>query len=350
LMYTSGTTGAPKGALLPHRKSLYNSLNAAEYFANSKDDRVLVVAPLFHSLGLQILAVPMVHAGGALLLHRQFDPERVWEAVERERITYLGGVPSMYQRLEDVLAESSPGRWQHPDLRFAFTAGSAASVELIRSFEARGIQLQQGYGQTETSILTCLSAAEALDRAGSVGRPVSHGEVRVVERKPYPRDPQRWRDTNPGEVGEIVVRGAITMLGYWEQPEASAQVLIQDWLCTGDLATRDSDGYLTLVGRKGDMFISGGENVYPAEVEAVYREHPAIREIAILGVPHLEWGEVGRAHLVLEPGEELDEAALHSWARERLAPFKLPRDYVLEEELPRTASGKIRKQLLTGRP
>jgi len=378
LMYTSGTTGAPKGALLPHRKALYNSLNAVLDFGIRGDDRVLVVAPLFHSLGLQILALPVVYAGGALILQPHFDPDAVWDAVERERVTYFGGVPAMHQRLHDALAmregrsgdrvdagggarerrggiernlDGETGRSHGPapdrsSLRFVFTAGSAVSTELVRAFERSGILLVQGYGQTESSTLCCLRAADAIRKAGSVGRPVFHAELRVVTEASRTGPPATWQDAAPGETGEIVVRGPITMLGYWEKPEATAEALVDGWLCTGDLGQMDAEGFVTLVGRAKDMIISGGENVYPAEVEAVYREHPSIREIAVVGVPDPQWGEVGRAHLLLEPGCTLDRAALDAWARERLAAFKIPKQYVVEEDLPRTASGKIRKHAL----
>jgi fatty-acyl-CoA synthase len=347
LMYTSGTTGAPKGALLPHRKALYNALNAVLDFGIRSDDRVLVVAPLFHSLGLQILSLPVVYAGGALLLQPHFDPDAVWDAVARERITYFGGVPAMHQRLGDVLA-ARDADVDRSSLRFVFTAGSAVSTELVRDFERRGIRLVQGYGQTETSTLCCLRSEDALRKAGSVGRPVFHAELRIVTQESRRGTPDTWRDAAPGQPGEIVVRGPITMLGYWEKPEATAETLIDGWVCTGDLAQRDEEGFVTLVGRSRDMIISGGENVYPAEVEAVYREHPSIREIAVVGVPDPRWGEVGRAHVLLEPGHALDRDALDAWARERLAAFKIPRHYVVEKELPRTASGKVRKHLLAG--
>ncbi len=349
LMYTSGTTGSPKGAVLPHRKTLYNCLNAEQYFGIEPTDRVLVVAPLFHSLGLQILALPLLHCGGSLVLQEHFDPQAVWACVREERITYFGGVPAMHQRLFDALADEGDEAKRPSDLRFVFTAGSAVSADLIRAFEARGILLKQGYGQTESSTLTCLQAHDAVRKAGSVGKPVPNIELRIVPLDCCDRPPAHWREAAPHQEGEIMVRGPITMLGYWERPEATAQTLVEGWLRTGDLGTRDEEGFVTLVGRSRDMIISGGENVYPAEVEAVYREHPAIREIAIVGVPDARWDEVGRAHLVLEPGASLDLDALEAWASDRLARFKRPHHFVIEEELPRTASGKVKKHELRAR-
>jgi fatty-acyl-CoA synthase len=346
LMYTSGTTGEPKGAVLPHRKALYNSLNAELYFGIRQQDRVLAVAPLFHSLGLHILSLPALYAGATLLLQRRFDPEAVWRAVEQERITYLGGVPTFYQRLHDLLEDLPAGQFDLSSLRFLFTAGAAISIDLVRAYEARGLVLKQGYGQTETSILCCLEERDAVRKAGSVGRPVFHAELRVVATDSFDRAPEHWREVAVGETGEIVVRGPITMLGYWQRPEASAETLREGWLRTGDLATVDAEGFLTLVGRARDMFISGGENVYPAEVEAVYAEHPAVREVAVVSTPDPRWGEVGKAFVVPAPGQPLDAEALDKWGRERLASFKIPRHFVELDQLPKTASGKVQKHRL----
>jgi fatty-acyl-CoA synthase len=194
--------------------------------------------------------------------------------------------------------------------------------------------------------LCCLDAEDALRKAGSVGRPVRHAEVRVVRPAGLALPPERWQDVAVGETGEIVVRGPVTMVGYWRRPEASAEVLRNGWLRTGDLATVDAEGFLTLVGRARELYISGGENVYPAEVEAAYAAHPAIREIAVVGVPDEKWGEVGHAFCVLAPGAALDEAALRAFGAERLAEFKLPRRFIAVPELPRTETGKVQKHRL----
>jgi fatty-acyl-CoA synthase len=345
LMYTSGTTGVPKGALLPHRKTLYNSLNANLFFGLEARDRVLVVLPLFHSFGLAILAIPTLHAGASVWIQQGFDPERVWSSVAEHEISFFGGVPTMFRALLDTL-DAQPGRWSLHSLRFLFTAGAAIPVELVRAFEAHGLVLKQGFGQTETSILCCLEAQDALRKAGSVGRPVHHVELRVIQRDTLERPPAAWQDVAVGQVGEIVARGPITMIGYWQRPDATAEVLRDGWLRTGDLATLDDEGFLTLEGRARDMYISGGENVYPAELEAVYEEHPAIREIAVKGVPDGRWGETGHAFCVLERGHKLDAAALREWGAQRLASFKLPSQFSAVPELPRTESGKVQKHLL----
>jgi fatty-acyl-CoA synthase len=348
LMYTSGTTGTPKGALLPHRKTLFNSLNAQLFFDLTRDDRVLVALPLFHSFGLNILSIPTLYAGGTVFLERRFDPAAVWSAVDERGITFFGGVPTQFRALLDELECAAAGRYELGSLRFLFTAGAAVPVETVRGFQAHGLVLKQGFGQTETSILCCLDARDAVRKAGSVGRPVFHADVRVVTQDSFERAPERWRDVAVDETGEIVVRGPITMLGYWNDPESTAETLRGDWLRTGDLATVDDEGFLTLVGRARQMYISGGENVYPAEVEAAFAEHPAIREIAVVGVPDPKWGEVGRAYVVLSPGQHLDAEALRAWGSERLARFKLPADFVALPALPRTESGKVQKHRLAG--
>ncbi len=345
LMYTSGTTGKPKGALLPHRKTLYNSRNAELYFEIRDTDRVLVVAPLFHSLGLQILALPALYVGASLVLQDGFDPERVWTTLEAESITYYGGVPTMHQRMLALLEAGTPPR-PPPSLRFAFTAGAAASPTLIRAYHDRGLLMKQGYGQTETSILTCLDADLALTKAGSVGHPVRHAELRLVDPQTIEGQIEHWHDVAAGDIGEIVVRGPITMLRYWRRPDASAETLRGDWLRTGDLATRDEDFDITLVGRAREMYISGGENVYPAEVEATLALHPEIAEVAVVALPDPEWGETGRAHVVPRKAGAIQPDTLLDWLKTRLARYKQPREIVIESALPRTASGKVQKHRL----
>jgi fatty-acyl-CoA synthase len=334
ILYTSGTTGQPKGALLPHRKTLFNTLNADLFFDLSGRDRVLVALPLFHSFGLNILALPILYRGGTVVLARAFDPAAFVETAARERVTFFGAVPTMFHRL----IAAGLDRRRLEALRFAFTAGAPMPLETIHAVHARGILVKQGFGQTETSIQCCLDADDAVRKAGSVGRPVFHAEVRVVD--------ETLAEVPDDTVGEIVVRGPITMLGYWRDPEATAEVFRGGWLHTGDLATRDREGFLTLVGRQRDLYISGGENVYPAHVEAAYHDHPAIAEIAVVGVPDAEWGEVGRAYVVLRPGMHADPADLVRFGRERLAGYEVPRSFVFVAALPRTETGKVRRHLL----
>ncbi len=333
IMYTSGTTGVPKGAVLPHRKTLYNTLNAQAYFGLRSDDVGVVPIPLFHSFGLKILSVPLLYAGATIALVDRFDPLGLQQTLARERATLLGAVPVMYRRMID--AGLQPELWR--TLRIAFAAGAALEVSTVERFHEIGTSLIQGYGQTETSILCCLGADDALKSAGSVGSPVKHGQVRIGD--------EHGRTVAPGAEGEVLVNGPIVMSGYWNRPEETAASRIEGWHRTGDLGVMNERGLVTLVGRLKELYISGGENVYPAEVERVLEGHRNVSEVAVVGVSDSRWGEAGRA-FVVPVREPLDSADLLEWAGERLAVFKLPRDVITVDELPRTASGKVQKHVL----
>ncbi len=337
IMYTSGATGIPKGALLPFRKAFYNNLNAELFFQLTPADIVLVPVPLFHSLGLNILSIPVLFCGGTVVLMERFDEKSLLELVQTHKVTFMGAVPTIYKRLLDVGLEG----YDLSSLRFCFTAGAPIPVSLIEQYHTRGILMKQGFGQTETSILCCLEADDAIRKAGSVGTPVRYAEVRVVDAD--------LNDVGPGDVGEIVARGPIVMLGYWRRPEETARVLIDGWLHTQDLAVKDKEGFITLVGRKSDMYISGGENIYPEEVEAVYCTHPDIEEVAVVGIPDPDLGEVGVACIVPKEGARLSEIALREWARGKIAGYKIPRYVVFLDALPRTVTGKVQKYLLKER-
>jgi fatty-acyl-CoA synthase len=333
LMYTSGTSGLPKGALLPHRKTVFNTLNAEIYLELRAGDVVVVPVPLFHSFGLKILAVPALFAGATVVLVDRFDPIAIQEGVARHRATLLGGVPVMYQRM----LAAGLQRERLASLRMAFSAGAPLEASLPRSFHESGVALVQGYGQTETSILCALDREHALSKAGSVGRAVRHGEVRIVD--------ESGAAVEPGVAGEVVARGPIVMLGYWRRSGDADATRLRPYHRTGDLGVADEEGFVTLVGRLKDLYISGGENVYPAEVERVLEQHPNVAECAVVGVPHPEWGETGRAYVV--PARlPLEREDLLRWVRERLAGYKVPREVVLVSELPRTASGKVQKRRL----
>jgi fatty-acyl-CoA synthase len=297
---------------------------------------VIAPIPLFHSFGLKILSVPALYAGATLVLVDRFDPVALPECVARFRGTLLGAVPVMFRRMLDAGLAAE----KLATLRFAFSAGAALDVDTIARYAAAGVCLNQGYGQTETSILCCLDAADAQRKAGSVGRPVRFGEVRVAD--------ERGRELPRGARGEVMVRGPIVMLGYWQRPEETEQSRVDGWHRTGDLGVMDEQGFVTLVGRLKELYISGGENVYPAEVERVLEQHPEVSEVAVVGVPDERWGESGRAYVV-PASQRFDARELLAWASERLARYKLPRDVVVVAELPRTASGKIQKHALVTR-
>ncbi|MFH1626062.1 MAG: long-chain fatty acid--CoA ligase [Pseudomonadota bacterium] len=332
IMYTSGTTGEPKGALLSHRKTFYNTFNADIYFDISSSDRMLVVMPLFHSGGLNIMAVPILYKGGTAVIQRHFDPEEVLRLIEKYKITLMMAVPTM---LNFMLKKTDMERYDLSSLKTCMTAGEVCPLSLIKEYQRRNIPIRQVFGQTETSIMLWLPEEDSIRKSGSVGLPVFHSDVRVVNEK--------GEDVVPGETGEIVVKGPIEMIGYWNLPTETAQTMRDGWLYTGDLARVDDEGYVYIVDRARDMFISGGENVYPVEVEKVYATHSDILEVAVIGVLDEQWGEVGKAVIALREGRTMTEKEAIAFCKGKLAKYKIPKSVVFVDELPKTASGKIKK-------
>ncbi len=336
ILYTSGTTGRPKGAVLPVRKGFFNALNALEFLDLRREDRVLLVLPLFHSGGLFIQLVPALYAGCTVLLHPRFDPDAVLRGIREGGGTQLLTVPTVLRRLLAAGGAAELGR-----LRACGVGGEPVPEDLIRACTGAGIELRQLMGQTETSIFLWATSRDLRERPGTVGRPVRYADVRVGDAAARPLP--------PGQPGELWVRGPTVMTGYWNDPDLTRQAFRDGWLRTGDLARRDEAGFHYLVGRAKDMYISGGENVYPAEVEAVLREHPAVAEAAVIGVPDPTWGEVGHAFLEPVPGAAIDPEEVLEWCAGRLARFKCPRHVTVVPELPRTDLGKVRKAELLGR-
>ncbi|MFE1317361.1 long-chain fatty acid--CoA ligase [Kitasatospora phosalacinea] len=339
IMYTSGTTGRPKGALLTHGNLTWNAYNVLVDTDLLADDSALVSAPLFHAGGLSMLTLPVLLKGGTCHLVESFDPAATLELIARERITYMFGVPTMY----DLMARQSG--WDDADLRslrILNCGGAPVPRPLIDTYLRRGLSFQQGYGMTEAGPgVLFLDAAHTVAKAGSAGVPHFFTDVRLVA--------PDGREAGVGETGEVLVSGPNVGPGYWGLPEATAQSFHGDWFRSGDAARADADGYLTIADRIKDMYISGGENVYPAEVEEALLALPGVAECAVHGVPDAKWGEVGRAVVVPAPGTAPDPDALLAALAGRLAKYKLPRTLVLADELPRTASGKVLKHRLRAR-
>ncbi|MEV3987353.1 long-chain fatty acid--CoA ligase [Streptomyces sp. NPDC049837] len=337
IMYTSGTTGRPKGAVLSHANTIWNSVNVLVDTDLAGDEVTLVIAPLFHTAGLNMTCLPTLLKGGRVVLLGAFDPGHVLELIERHRVTYMFGVPTMY----DAMAASP--RWAGTDLSSLRTlncGGAPVPARTIATYLARGLAFSQGYGMTEASPgVLYLDREQTSAKAGSAGVPHFFTDTRVVL--------PDGRDAAPGERGEILVSGPNVMSGYWGRPEDTAAALTGDgWLRTGDIARTDAEGYAYIVDRVKDMFVSGGENVYPAEVEDAILSHPAVGECAVIGVADEVWGEVGRAVVVLRPGAAADAPAILDHLRGRLAKYKIPKSVVFADALPRTASGKIVKPAL----
>ncbi len=335
IQYTSGTSGRPKGVMLTHGNVVWNVVNLLVDIDLGSEEVALVTAPLFHTAALNQVLFPTILKGGTILVEPRFDPVRAVDLIESERVTLLFGVTSMY------LALAAVPRFAEADLsslRLALSGGAPIPESLLHTWLDRGLMIIQGYGLTEASPgTTMLRAADGVRKLGSAGTACFFTDVRVVTAD---------GDAPVGEPGEVLVSGPNVSPGYWQDAEATGRAFDADWLHTGDLAVRDDEGYLRIVDRLKDMYISGGENVYPAEVEQALHEHPAVAECAVVGMPDERWGEVGRAFVVVREGAELDEAAVLAHLDGRLARYKLPRSVMFLDELPHNASGKLVKSRL----
>ncbi|MFF1392373.1 long-chain fatty acid--CoA ligase [Streptomyces sp. NPDC058287] len=333
IMYTSGTTGRPKGAMLTHGNLTWNAVNVLVDQDLIADEIALVAAPLFHTAGLNMLTLPVLLKGGSCVLVGSFDAAATLELVERHRVTFMFGVPTMFDRL------TRQPNWPDADLsslRMLSCGGSPVPTPLIEAYQDRGLTFLQGYGMTEAAPGTLfLDAEHAVSKAGTAGVPHFFSDVRLARPDLAP--------VEPGETGEVLVRGPHVMPGYWGLPDESAAVFADGWFRTGDAARIDADGYVTIVDRFKDMIISGGENIYPAEVEDALLAHADIAECAVIGVPDEKWGEVGRAVLVAREGCAPDPHEVLASLSGRLAPYKIPKSAVVVDALPRTASGKLVK-------
>ena len=335
ILYTSGTTGKPKGAELTHFNLSRNSDISARTTSETKaGDVILGALPLFHSFGQTVSMNASLRVGATLTLLPKFDPGAALEIMQRDRVTHFYGVPTMYGAL---LHHPDRESYDTSALRICITGGASMPVEVLRGFEqAFGCEVLEGYGLSETSPVACTNHPGHPRKAGSIGTPLEEVEMRVVD--------ENDAEVPQGEVGEIVIRGHNVMKGYWQRPEATAEAMRGGWFHSGDMARVDEDGYFFIVDRKKDLIIRGGYNVYPREVEEVLYEHPKIREAAVLGVPHDEWGEEIGAAVVLREDEELSPEEVSEYVKERIAAYKYPRIVWFLDELPKGPTGKILKR------
>ncbi|MCS7079936.1 MAG: long-chain fatty acid--CoA ligase [Chloracidobacterium sp.] len=338
LCYTGGSTGTPKGAVLSHRAIFANAVNTVLSWGLRPDDVTLLDAPLFHTGGLNVLTAPLVAVGGTSIVTGGFAPDQTFDAVERHGVTILFGVPTMFIELQ------RHPRWATADfsrLRFIISGGAPCPMSVFEAFWAKGVAFKTGYGLTEAGPNNFwLPEEQVREKPGAVGYPLWSVEARIVRSDGV--------EAAPDEVGELCLRGPHLFSGYWNNPAATAAAVDADgWLHTGDLAARDADGCFRIVGRLKEMFISGGENVYPAEVESVLHEHPSVVEAAVVGVPDPKWGEVGAAFVVLTGDASDDE--LTAFCRARLAGYKVPKRFIRLPALPRTGAHKIDKAALRRR-
>ena len=332
ILYTSGTTGPPKGAELTHANLRGNARTTQEtLLEGTPEDVVMGCLPLFHVFGLTCALNAGVLAGSCLTLLPRFDGAKALEIIERDRVTVFEGVPTMFTAMLH-----SPDRDRHDvsSLRLCVSGGSAMPVEVMRGFEkAFGCIVLEGYGLSETSPVASFNHPHAERKPGTIGTPIRGVEMRLVD--------DEGRDVATGDVGEIAIRGENVMKGYWNRPEETAKAIPDGWFRTGDLARQDEDGYFAIVDRKKEMIIRGGYNVYPREIEEALYEHPAVAEAACVGTPHPDLGEEVVAAVALKPGTQADPAELQAWVKERVAAYKYPRHVWLVESLPKGPTGKI---------
>lgn len=337
LIFTGGTTGTPKGAQISYRMIAWNTLNTIIHDLQHGDVTVNTF-PMFHTGGLLVYTLPLLILGGTVVLTRRFDAEQVLDLLQEYAATVYAGVPTMYQMLTQA------SNWQAADLsnlRFCTSGGAPLPVKLVEQFRAeKGVQFKQGFGMSEFGPgVFALAQEDAIRKAGSIGRPNFFVDARIVDENNQPLP--------PGQVGELVLRGPSMCSGYFNEPEASEQAVDSDgWFHTGDLAQMDEGQYYTIVDRKKDMYISGGENIYPAEIEAVLYQHPAVEMCAVVGVPDGKWGEVGKAFVVLHKGMSASNDDLMRHMHHHLAGYKVPKTVEIMEALPISGAGKILKRQL----
>jgi long-chain acyl-CoA synthetase len=334
ILYTSGTTGTPKGAELTHANLKRNCEVSRDLFGLGADAVTLGALPLFHSFGQTCGLNATILGGGTLTLIPRFDPAKALEIIERDRVNVFEGVPTMYNAL---LHHPEAASFDTSTLEVCASGGSAMPVEVMHGFEEKfGCKVLEGYGLSETSPVASFNHPDRERKAGSIGTPVAGVEMKVVD--------EEGNDLPTGQVGEIVIRGHNVMKGYWNRPDATAEAIRDGWFHTGDMAKVDEDGYFFIVDRKKDMIIRGGYNVYPREIEEVLYEHPAVREVAVVGIPHDELGEEVGAAVALKDGEKATPDDLRDYVKNQVAAYKYPRQVWFVDDLPKGPTGKILKR------
>ncbi len=335
IMYTSGTTGLPKGAVHTHTTMAWASISTNMTADIRYGDRYLVILPLYH-VGALLPATANIHRGASLVVLRSFDPTLVFDVIEREHITTGLAVPAM---LQAMLQSPRRDKVSLDRVRWSICGAAPVPVSLIETYAKLGIEIHQVYGLTETCGPACLiSPEEAIAKAGSTGPAFFHTDVRVVD--------ANGADAAPGEIGEVIVRGRHVMKEYWNRPEATAETIRDGWLYTGDLATIDEEGFVTIRDRKKDMIISGGENIYPAEIENVLAAHPKLAEAAVIGLPSEKWGETPAAIVVAAGDAAPTSGEVIDFCHRKLAAYKVPCVVEFVDEIPRNLTGKILKRIL----
>jgi fatty-acyl-CoA synthase len=336
IMYTSGTTGDPKGAVLTHGNILFGAIHSLVGYGVNHTYKSLVVAPLFHIGGLVASATPVIYAGGSLVLQSFYNASEVIKLIQREKINYMFAVPVMFQ----VMTKSE--EWDKADfshVHYFISGGAPIPTPVIRMYqEEKGVYFVQGYGMTEAGRLTSLLLEDSIRKAGSVGKELFHLQLRIVDKND--------RDVAPGEAGEIIVKGPNVFTQYWNKPKETAEAIRDGWFHTNDMGRRDEEGFVYVIGRKQELIISSGENIYPAEVERVIQALPQVREAAAVAMPDETRGEVVAAFVMLHEGQQITEDELTHALDGQIANFKIPKKVIFVTDFPRNPAGKILKREL----
>ena len=336
IMYTSGTTGDPKGAVLTHGNILFGAIHSLVGYGVNHTYKSLVVAPLFHIGGLVASATPVIYAGGSLVLQSFYNASEVIKLIQREKINYMFAVPVMFQ----VMTKSE--EWDKADfshVHYFISGGAPIPTPVIRMYqEEKGVYFVQGYGMTESGRLTSLLLEDSIRKAGSVGKELFHLQLRIVDKND--------RDVAPGEAGEIIVKGPNVFTQYWNKPKETAEAIRDGWFHTNDMGRRDEEGFVYVIGRKQELIISSGENIYPAEVERVIQALPQVREAAAVAMPDETRGEVVAAFVMLHEGRQITEDELTHALDGQIANFKIPKKVIFVTDFPRNPAGKILKREL----
>jgi len=336
ILYTAGTTGVPKGALYTHKMLFWNSINTTMRLDITSDDRSISCTPMFHTGGWNVIPTPFLHRGAYFCLTQKFNPDIILQLMQDEQATMFMAVPTMLQMMGQ-----SPffDKINLEKMRFFIIGGEPMPLPLIEKWHAKGVPIRQGFGMTEAGpSITSLHQDDAIRKMGSIGLPNFYIDARIVD--------DNMDDVQPKKIGELILKGPSVTPGYWNNPQATTKSIKDGWLFTGDLVKQDEEGYLYVVDRKKFMYISGGENVYPAEVEKFLYSHSEIKEVAIVGVPDAKWGEVGKAYVVRNQGSNLTEADVLEFCKGNLAPYKIPKHVQFLNELPKNDAGKIDRKIL----
>lgn len=335
IMYTSGTTGDPKGAVLSNGNILFGAIHSLVGYGVNHTYKSLVVAPLFHIGALVASATPVIYAGGSLFLQSFYNASEVIKLIQREKINYMFAVPVMFQ----VMTKSD--EWDKADfshVHFFISGGAPIPIPIIQKYQEKGVGFVQGYGMTESGRLTSLDLEDSIRKAGSVGKEVFHLQLRIVDKSD--------RDVATGEAGEIIVKGPNVFTHYWNKPEATAEAIREGWFHTNDMGRRDEEGFLSVIGRKQELIISAGENIYPAEVERAIQALPAVKEAAAVAMPDETRGEVVAAFVMLHEGRSMSEEQIIDALDGQIAHFKIPKKVVFMHDFPRNPAGKVLKREL----